>query len=99
MRYRYHYSPFDLPDETAYRVRGWDRIAFWVLGWEIDSYEVWSRDCQDFEYEDMRTGKVVVQMVGDDQHNLVDKADITPLTESEWCPVCGQIGLGCCAHA
>lgn len=74
----------------AYTVKGWRGIAFYVLGWETEPDE----DTEWSGYE-ARTGQVVVVMVGDDKHHVVDESDITPLDRKAYCGVCGQIG---CAH-
>src|SRR3990167_1701462 len=47
------------------------------------------------EYE--RTGQLLAVMVGDDRHNVVDPADLTELTDDEYCSECGQVG--CTANA
>ena len=80
------YEPDDAFSADAYRVDGWDGIAFRVLGWELDSDEdtEWTGT-----YE--RTGQVAVHMVGDDRVFLVDPDDLTPLRDGEYCPECGQI--------
>lgn len=38
--------------------------------------------------------EVEVIMVGDDRKHIVDRADLTPLDEGEFCDCCGQIGCG-----
>lgn len=88
-----HRVNFETDDETfsadAYRVRGYDGIAFYVRGWEIEPDE-------DTEWSGMetRTGQVIVTMIGDDYRHIVDLDDITPLARSAYCGECGQIG--CC---
>jgi hypothetical protein len=75
----------------AYKVAGWgDGIAFYVRGWETvpDEDTEWSG------YE-VRTGSVVVTMVGDDRKFSVDPEDVTPLDRAEYCGECGQVG---CTH-
>jgi hypothetical protein len=74
-------NPKDFP-APAYSVKGYDGIAFYVRGWEIDDMEE-------------RTGRVVVTMVGDDKRHNVEPSDLTPLTEGSYCSSCGQIG---CTH-
>lgn len=37
----------------------------------------------------------IMVMVGDDRRHHVDRHDITPLDDDDWCGGCGQIG---CAH-
>jgi hypothetical protein len=73
-----------------YRVRQYAGVAFRVYGWETepDADTEWSG------YE-VRTGKVVAVMVGDDHRHIIDREDLTPLDEDDFCHVCGQIG---CAH-
>lgn len=43
----------------------------------------------------VRTGDVVIVMVGDDRRTAVDPADLVALDDTEYCRECGQIG---CAH-
>jgi hypothetical protein len=74
----------------AYMVRGWGSgIAFYVLGWETEPDEdtEWS-GCE------VRTGRVIVVMIGDDARHRVDPEDLTALAREAYCGECGQIG--CC---
>lgn len=95
MRGRYHYDT-DRPDPypDAVSVDGWRGIAFHVLGWQTEPDE-------DTEWTGMevRTGRLVVVMVGDDQMHLADPDEITPLRSDEYCHSCGQIGCGCNVYA
>lgn len=50
---------------------------------------------QSDEVEEVRTGKVVCVMVGDDRRFAFDPDDITPLDDLAYCASCGQIG---CEH-
>ena len=91
MSHRTHFEP----DETtfnadAYRVRGYDGIAFSVRGWETEPDEdtEWS-GCEN------RTGRIVVTMIGDDRRFVVDEDEITPLDRSAYCGECGQVGCTC----
>jgi hypothetical protein len=71
-------------------VRGWGSgIAFYVLGWETEPDEdtEWS-GCE------VRTGRVIVVMIGDDARHRVDPEDLTALAREAYCGECGQIG--CC---
>jgi hypothetical protein len=74
----------------AYKVRGYGGIAFHVLGWETEPDE-------DTEWTgiEVRTGRVLAVMVGDDHRHSVDEDDLTPLNEEDYCPGCGQIGCKC----
>lgn len=74
----------------AYQVAGFDGIACRVLGWhaEPDDDTEWTGDLA-------RTGRVVVVMVGDDYHHVVELEDIQPMDERDYCHVCGQVG---CTH-
>lgn len=71
----------------AYRVEGCPGVACAVLGWETEPDEEteWSG------YE-VRTGRVVACMIGDDHRFTCDPEEITPLGEGDYCPGCGQIG-------
>ena len=71
----------------AYKVKGWNGIAFHVLGWELQDNEEteWSG------YQE-KTGKVIAVMVGDDRCHTVEESDLIPIEEKEYCGGCGQIG-------
>ncbi len=85
---------YEADDETfsapAYKVKGWRGVAFHVLGWETEPDE----DTEWSGYE-QRTGRVVAVMVGDDTKHAVDPDDLTPISEDDYCPGCGQIGCHC----
>jgi len=91
MAERYHYET-DEPDPypDAVRIRGYAGIACYVLGWETEPDE----DTEWSGYE-VRTGRLVAVMVGDDHRFLIDPEDVQPLARAEYCGVCGQIG---CTH-
>lgn len=74
----------------AYTVRGYSGIAWYVYGWETEP------DC-DTEWSgyEMRTGRIVAVMVGDDRRFTFDLDEIAPLPRTAYCGVCGQIG---CSH-
>jgi len=75
----------------AYEVAGWGKgIAWHVLGWETEPDE-------DTEWTgiELRTGRVVAVMVGDDRRFAVDPEDLTPIKREAYCGVCGQLG---CFH-
>lgn len=85
---------YDVDDETfkadAYKVDGWgEGIAWRVLGWETEPDE--DTEWTGFE---VKTGKVLVYMVGADQRFAVDQDDITPIAREEYCGECGQMGCG-----
>ncbi len=52
-------------------------------------------ECIDDEGEEVRTGMVVVTMIGDDRTHVVDVDDLTPLERKDYCGECGQIGCQC----
>lgn len=88
---RLHYESDDAAfPADAYRVSGYDGIAWHVLGWETEPDE-------DTEWSGIeeRTGRVVAMMVGDDRKFSFDPDEVTPLEREEYCGVCGQIG---CSH-
>lgn len=75
----------------AYLVDEWgEGISFYVLGWETEPDE--DTEWSGFE---IRTGNVVVRMVGDDRNFSVELDSLTPLARKDYCGVCGQIG---CTH-
>lgn len=77
-------------DADAYRVAGYKGIAWSVLGWETEPDE----DTEWSGYE-LRTGKLVCCMIGDDRHFVFDTEELTALDSDDYCSVCGQIG---CHH-
>ena len=74
----------------AYRVDGYDGIAWRVLGWETvpDEDTEWSGF-------GVRTDRVVCRMVGDDRDFMFELDDIHAIDREDYCGECGQIG---CAH-
>jgi hypothetical protein len=65
-------------------------VAFYVRGWETEPDE-------DTEWtgQEVRTGKVIAVMVGDDHKYRYDPDDLTTLERSAFCGGCGQIGCRC----
>ncbi len=84
-------TPFDFA--AKYRVRGWSGIAFHALKYATKRGR-YDEDAEDYEEVEDRS-QVVVVMIGDDRLYTVDVEDCTPLNESEYCRVCGQIGCNC----
>lgn len=78
------------PDENHYKVSTYPGIAFYVLGWETEPDE----DTEWSGYE-VRTGNLLVMMVGDDRRISVDPDYVSVLAEDAFCRGCGQIGCGC----
>ena len=89
MKRHYENDTDSFPADT-YRVRQYPGIAFYVLGWETEPDD----DTEWSGYE-VRTGRVLAVMVGDDRRHALDPDDLTPLDRAAYCGVCGQIG---CAH-
>lgn len=85
---------FEEDDETfpadAYAVRGYRGIAFRVLGWETEPDE----DTEWSGYE-VRTGRVLAVMVGDNHRHSIEREDLTPIAREDYCGECGQVG---CSH-
>lgn len=81
-------DPDPWPD--AVRIAGYDGIACYVLGWETEPDE--DTDWSGYE---VRTGRLVCIMVGDDRRFTVDPDDVSTLAREEYCSECGQIG---CSH-
>jgi hypothetical protein len=73
----------------AYSVRQYPGVAFYVLGWETKPDE----DTEWSGYE-VRTGRVLAVMIGDDYRHSLNPDDVEPLPREDYCGVCGQIG--CC---
>jgi hypothetical protein len=91
MRSRKHYEEdektFSAP---AYSVKGWGAgIAWHVRGWETEPDE--NTDWTGYE---VRTGRVICTMVGDNEHHRIDPGDLTPINREDYCGECGQIGCG-----
>jgi hypothetical protein len=74
-----------------YTVDGFsDGIAFYVVG------PVMLQD-EDYEWTGIETpdpNMVRAVMVGDDYEHTVDKSDLKPLDEEDFCHGCGQVGCG-----
>lgn len=88
---RKHYEEDDKTfNADAYRVSGYDGIAWHVLGWETEPDE-------DTEWSGIenRTGNLVCMMVGDDRHFVFEPDEVAPLEREDYCGSCGQIG---CTH-
>ena len=75
----------------AVRIEGYKGVSCYILGAETepDGDTEWSG------YE-VRTGRLVAVMVGDDHKFTCDPEDISPLSREEYCGECGQIGCGWC---
>jgi hypothetical protein len=88
---RNNYEPAEEYTDEAYLVSGWGAgIAWYVLGWETEPDEdtVWTG------YE-VRTGRLICRMVGDDRNFSVAPEDVGELEPGTWCHECGQVG---CMH-
>jgi hypothetical protein len=93
--------------DARYTVRGQSGIAYWLLGWEAEQRPMIcfgeDEDGTEVEIEDwsetelVRSGdNVVAVMVGDDRRWVIDKDDLTLISEDDYCHECGQVG--CCAN-
>lgn len=78
----------ELPETVT--VRGYRGIAWHVYGWETmpDEDTEWTG-------QEVRTGRVVCVMVGDDRRFAHDPDDLAALDREAYCGECGQIG---CTH-
>ena len=85
-------SDRDTFSSGAYRLdrRGVQDIAYRVAGWEMepDADTEWTGEL-------VRTGLVVVYMVGDDRLEAVDLDELVDIDRADYCGECGQVG---CAH-
>lgn len=77
-------------DAEAYSHPAFAGVALRVLGWETEPDE----DTSWSGYE-VRTGKLLVRVVGDNHRTPVDPEDLTPLDRASYCGECGQVG---CRH-
>lgn len=74
--------------KKRYQVAGYGGIAWYTLG------PVMVRD-EDYEWSGIEwphDSLVRMVMVGDDRIFEIDKDDLTPLEDGDYCPECGQIG-------
>lgn len=71
----------------AYTVDGYRGIAWSVYGWELEPDE-------DTEWSgvEVRTGKILARMVGDDRFFTFDPDEVSAIGKDEFCHGCGQIG-------
>jgi len=90
MRNRHYETDDETFNADAYTVKGYQGIAFHVLGWETEPDE----DTEWSGYEN-RTGNVLAVMVGDDKRHKVDPEDLIPIARKDYCGECGQMG---CQH-
>jgi hypothetical protein len=90
MRKNYERDDKAFPYDNYYSVRQYRGVAFVVLGWETEPDE----DTEWSGYE-VRTGRVIAVMVGDDHRHSVEEDDLTVLKRSAFCGGCGQIGCHC----
>lgn len=94
------YEPDDATfTADAYREGSGRSVAWRILGWETEPDE----DTEWSGYE-VRTGRVIACMVGDDVHFTFDPAELVALGDLDYCAECGQIGCtqdgrGSCAKA
>jgi hypothetical protein len=74
---------------SAYTVKGFSGIAFHVAGWETapDADTDWTGI-------EVRTGRIIAVMIGDDYRHRIDPDDLTAITRRDYCGECGQIGCG-----
>jgi hypothetical protein len=91
----------ELGFDSAYRIEGYDGIAWGLRGYAKEWTEEWYEDVgtqsmpdyivhEPEEIED-RT-RVEAVMIGDDRVFTFGIDEITPIDEDEYCPECGQIG-------
>lgn len=90
----------ELDLDARYTVDGWRGIAFYVTGYvqhddlmefvDDDGNPTGEVEPTGLTYDD--PNMVIAIMVGDDREHIVDVADLTKLSDDEYCPVCGQIG-------
>ena len=77
----------EYPSDTRYTVDGYKGVAFHAYGWhtEPDEDTHWSG-------YSVRTGNLIMVMVGDDFPHQIDPDDVSPIPDSDYCHECGQIG-------
>jgi hypothetical protein len=77
-----------------YQEIGGVKVAWIILGWETEP-EIDPKFPDDDEPEEVRTGRVVACMVGDDSLFVFEEDELVPLPRENYCSECGQIG---CTH-
>jgi len=89
MRTEISHEPFAFDFDPAYRADGYDGIA-----WRVYAFE--SEPDEDTEWTGytIPTGRLLAHMVGDDREFTFDPDELTPISEDDYCPSCGQIGCG-----
>ena len=75
---------------SAYTVKGYQGIAFRVTGWETQP-----DDDTEWSGEEIRTGKVIAIMIGDDYEHKINPDKLIPISRESYCGSCGQMG---CTH-
>jgi hypothetical protein len=88
-------TPVD-DDGGRYTVAGFSGVAFYLAGrsqrWE--AYRYWADDDYEGEWCDDPDGQLWAVMVGDDAFHPVERADLSPLGDDDYCAGCGQVGCG-----
>lgn len=75
------------PDEARYRLKRGPAVAWYIWGWETEPDEDTGME--------VRTGRILATMVGDDRRESFDPEDFEVIGELDYCASCGQIG---CTH-
>jgi len=90
----HNYEPFEIGDSlyevsavTSANYRG---ASIYPFGWETEPDED-----TDWTGIEIRTGRVLCVMVGDDRIFSQDEGDLTPLARESYCGECGQVGCTC----
>jgi hypothetical protein len=98
-----------LDTSLAYTATGYRGVAIRLIGWAQESAAIYELVCEDEECDhqlsEMCWGNegaeitwsdtmVRAYMVGDDRVLLIDRDDLTPIDELDYCAGCGQIGCG-----
>lgn len=74
--------------DARYSVAGYEGIAFYLRGF-VTTYD----PDEDDTFEDPDWVRAV--MVGDNREHVIETADLTPISDDDYCAECGQIG---CTH-
>lgn len=80
-------APFPFDFEPAYVADGWRGIA-----WRADDYETEPDEDTEWTGYEIPTGRILAHMIGDDRSFAFEPDELTPISDDDYCPGCGQTG-------
>jgi len=91
------FEPFEPGDGHLHgsvcKSRLYPGVAIRVWGWETEP-----NDETEWTGYEVRTGRILGWMVGDDTDLAFDPEDLQPIERGAYCGECGQIGCRCDAY-